>query len=233
MLKEDRKKELTKFVDSLGLGINDLQLLNTALTHGSYLKEHVSHDLRDNERLEFFGDAVLKLCVSEYLMNKYPNYTEGELSNLRAYVVSEKVLTKVAGRLNLKKYVLLGQSERKSIPNSILADSVESFLAVIYYECGLNKTKEFILKNWSDFIELADRNKEKENFKAVLQEYTQGNKLGLPIYKTLSEIGPDHKKEFEVGVYIDNNEFAKGKGKTKKDASQNAAKNALVHLSQL
>ena len=228
-----RKEELSGFLKNLGLNIKNFTLLNTALTHGSYIKESTKEKLQDNERLEFFGDAVLKLYISEYLMNRYTDYTEGELSNLRAYVVSEKVLTKVADRLNIKKYLLLGKGERKSLPNSILADSVEALLAVIYYECGPDKVQEFILKNWLHFIESADRNKEKENFKAVLQEYTQGNKLGLPLYKTLSEVGPEHKKEFEVAVYVNNREFATGKGKTKKDASQNAAKSALISLSQL
>lgn len=236
MLKDNskaRKEELLNFTSSLGLNIKNLKLLNTALTHGSHIKVSSRMSLEDNERLEFFGDAVLKLYISEYLMNRYNSYKEGELSSLRAYVVSEKVLAKVAELLNLRKYLLLGKSEKKSVPASILADSVEALLAVIYYECGPLKTKEFIFKHWLSYIELADKNKDKGNYKAVLQEYTQGNYLGLPLYKTLSEIGPDHKKEFEVGVCINNNEFARGMGKTKKDASQNAAMNALIRLGQL
>lgn len=233
MPKESRKKELVAFLKTLGLNMKDLKLLNTALTHASYIKDFSNNNREDNERLEFFGDAVLKLYISDYLMGRYKNYSEGELSNLRAYVVSEKVLAKIAHKLNLKKYVLLGKSERISTPDSILADVVESLLAVIYYECGPGEAKEFVLNNWHEYIESADKNENKENFKAVLQEYTQGKKLGLPVYKTLSEIGPDHKKQFEVGVYLNDNELAKGAGKTKKDASQSAAKNALSSLGKL
>src|SRR3989338_2638686 len=230
MLKEDRKKVLINFVLSLGLSIKDLNLLNIALTHGSFVKENQLKNIGDNERLEFFGDAVLKLFISEYLMSKYSSYSEGQLSKLRAFVVSGKVLAKIAAKLNLQKYLLLGKNERKQLPVSILADSLEALIAVIYYECGIKKTRDFILNYWFEYIESADKSKDKDNFKAVLQEYLQGNQLGLPFYKTISEVGPDHNKEFEVGVYLNDNELARGRGKTKKEASQFAAKNALVVL---
>ena len=229
MIKDDRKKELMLFASFLGFPIKNYALLNMALTHGSYVKESSKNKLvdNDNERLEFFGDAVLKLFISEYLMSKYTDYAEGQLSKLRAYVVSEKVLSKVAVKLNLKKYILVGKNEKKSLPPSILADTVEAVLAVIYYDCGVENAREFVLKHWKLHIEEADKNCEKDNFKAVLQEYSQGNKQGLPMYKTITESGPDHNKQFEVGVFLNNNEIARGKGKTKKDASQDAAKNAL------
>lgn len=230
MITEARKQDLNTFLKSLGLNIKNLELLNTALTHSSYLKAHKGRSLASNERLEFFGDAVLKLYISDYLMNKYSSYTEGELSNLRAYVISEKILSNIAHNLNIKKYLLLGKSEMKAVPVSVIADAMESLLAVIYHECGSETVKKFIFKNWHDYIEKADKNKEKDNFKAILQEYTQASKLGLPIYKTVSEAGPDHKKEFEVAVYLKNVEIGNGKGKTKKDASQNAAKSAIISL---
>lgn len=227
MLKEDRKKALIVFANSLKLEIENLDLLNIALTHGSYIKG--SKD-SDNERLEFFGDAVLKLFISEYLMNKYADYSEGQLSKLRAFVVSEKILAKIAFKLNIKKYLMLGKNEKKSLPVSILADSLEALLAVIYYEYGLDKTREFILSYWKEHIEEANKSRDKDNFKASLQEYMQGNKMGLPIYKTLSEVGPDHNKRFEIGIFLDDHKLAVGIGKTKKDAGQNAAKNALILL---
>ena len=231
MIKDVRKKELISFLKKVHFNIQDLALLNIALTHASYLKETSKNKkLQDNERLEFFGDAVLKLFISEYLMKKYEDYSEGELSNLRAFVVSEKVLAQIAKKLNLNKYLLLGRNERLSIPDSILADSVEALLGVIYYECGIEKAKEFVLTNWLEYIESADRSKEKDNYKAVLQEYSQARSLGLPLYKIILETGPDHRKEFEVSVVLNNNELAKGRGKTKKAASQDAAKNALFFL---
>ena len=229
-LLNSRKLDLLKFINSLDLKINNLELLNIALTHSSYIKESFRGKLEDNQRLEFFGDAVLKLFISEYLMKKYPKYTEGELSNLRAFVVSEKVLSKIAKNISLQKYMLLGKNEKKAPPESIASDALEALLAVIYYDCGHNSAKDFILNNWIEYIELADKSKEKENFKAVLQEYSQANKLGLPVYKTISEIGPDHNKEFEVCVFLNENELARGWGKTKKEASQEAAKNTLVIL---
>lgn len=233
MLKEDRKKLLSGFTNLLKLAINDLQLLSTAFTHGSYVKESNIKSLQDNERLEFFGDAVLKMFISEYLMSKYPNYSEGQLSKICAYVVSEKVLTKISNKLNLRGYLLLGRNERRATPVSILADALEALLAVIYYECGAHKAKEFILNYWEEHIESVDESIDKDNYKAVLQEFLQGNRLDLPTYKTLSEVGPDHNKKFEVGVFLNNNKLAKGLGKTKKDASQEAAKNALMILRKL
>ncbi len=230
MLTNTRKTQLINFSNSQKLKIKDLCLLNTALTHSSFIKDNSNKNITDNERLEFFGDAVLKLYVSDYLLNKYLNYSEGELSKLRAVVVSEKILGNIAKKINLDKYILVGKNEKKQLPISILADSLEALIAVIYYECGEKKAKEYILNYWYEYIEITDKNKEKDNFKAVLQEYLQGNNKGLPIYKTFSESGPDHDKEFEVAVLLDNNEFARGTGKTKKEASQSAAKNALIKL---
>ncbi len=230
MLSTNRKNDLNNFLKIQNLKIADLALLNTAFTHSSYLKEKSLKDEEDNERLEFFGDAILKLYVSEYLMDKYKKYSEGQLSKLRAYVVSEKVLAVIANKINLKKYLLVGKNEKKTLPISILADALEALIAVIYYESSPNKAKDYIFTHWREYIQAADKNEEKDNFKAVLQEFTQGNNLGLPVYETLRESGPDHDKEFEVAVFLDNNEYARGLGKTKKDASQHAAKNALIKL---
>ena len=229
-LSEGRKKELLSLTALLSLNIDDLVLLNSALTHASFVKEKVKNKHLNNERLEFFGDAVLKLFISEYLMSKYKNYSEGQLSKLRAHVVSEKVLVNVANKINLKKYILVGKNEKRTLPVSILADSMEALLAVIYYQCGTKLIRDFILKYWKEYIEEADKDVEQGNYKAILQEYLQGNKLGLPIYKTMSESGPDHDKRFEVAVYLNHHELSRGTGKTKKEASQFAAKNALIIL---
>ena len=118
------------------------------------------------------------------------------------------------------------------MPISILADSFEALLAVIYYDSGIDSARIFVYEYLKEFIELAGQNIEIDNYKAVLQEYTQKHKLGLPNYKTISEIGPEHNKEFEVVVLLNNNKLAQGKGKTKKDASQCAAKNALENISK-
>ena len=201
MLKQERKKELANFVKTLNLDVSDFEILNLALTHGSY-NPASRKTFTNNERLEFFGDAVLKLFISEYLMSKYNNFSEGELSKVRAYVVSEKVLAKIADKLQIKKYILMGKNEGKNPPLSILADSVEALLAVVYYECGAEKTRNFILENWELYIDSSAIVIDTDNYKAVLQEHLQANKSGLPIYKTISESGPDHLKQFEVGVYL-------------------------------
>lgn len=227
MLDEKRKKQLVKFTENIEIKFKNFDLLNIALTHGSYLKDYKNVQTKDNERLEFFGDAVLKLFISEYLMAKYPDHSEGELSNIRAFVVSEKVLTKVAEKLGIEKFLLVAKNIRHNIPQSVKANSIEALIAAIYYECGPSKAKEFILSKWLEYIHFAVKDREKENYKAVLQEYTQGRKLGLPIYKTVREQGPDHNKLFEVAVYMQGTEIAKGKGGNKKSAEQDAAKNAL------
>ena len=232
MLSSDRKTQLQKLLKSIRLKIKDLDLLNTALTHSSYFKEYKKITNEDNERLEFFGDAVLKLYISEYIMKEFPGYSEGELSNLRAYVVSERVLTRIAQKLNLEKYILIAKGIKVNIPDSVISNALEAVLAVIYYDSGVETARDFILKNWTSHIDLASKNKEKDNYKAVLQEFTQANNYGLPLYKILEEKGPDHKKIFEVGVFLLNNEVARGIGKNKKEASQNAAYNALKTLNK-
>ena len=224
-----RKKRLFDFVSSLKLSIKNFDLLNISLTHSSF-KFKNNHLSPNNERLEFFGDAILKVYISEYLLEKYPDYSEGELSKLRAFVVSEKVLEKISDSLSICDYILTGRNEKRKLPASILADSLEALLAVIYYDCGPNVVKSFILSNWSKYIEQVGENLDKDNFKAILQEYLQSKKLGLPKYVTVSELGPDHNKNFNVAVFLNQNQLGSGNGKTKKEASQQAAKDALNKL---
>lgn len=224
----ERKKELQVFTKTLNVNIKDFKSLDMALTHGSYLKEKNLSLQGNNERLEFFGDAVLKLFISEYLMEHYPSFSEGRLSKLRAFVVSERVLIEVANKTGLKKHIQLGKNEKKTFPKSILADTFEALLAVIYYDCGVHEVRKFIIKYFADIIKSADSEQDIENYKAILQEYTQEKKLGLPLYKTVLESGPDHKKIFEVEVCLNNKKLASGKGDSKKEASQSAAKNALL-----
>ena len=232
-LSEARKKELFNFLHSIKLHLNDYVLLNTALTHSSFIKDQAYSKNQCNERLEFFGDAVLKLIISEYLMENFPAFNEGELSKFRAYLVSDRVLSEIAIKLGVKKYILIGKNERRSTPKSILPDCLEAILAVIYYECGLKKVRDFIICNFKDYLNLASINASFYNYKAILQEYTQDKKLGLPDYKTINESGPEHNKEFEVAVVLNDNILATGKGMSKKEASQDAAKNALCKMKVL
>lgn len=231
-MKFERIKELKEFTQRTKINLSNFKLLNTAFTHSSFIKNSAQSKKLDNERLEFFGDAVLKLCISEYLMGHFKDANEGELSNLRAYVVSEKILIQVAGKLKINEYLLIGKNEKRKISKSIQADAVEALLAVIYYDCGLDAVKKFILENWTEYIDYAAKNKDQENYKAVLQEYTQAKSLGLPVYKTISATGPDHEKIFEVSVYLNDNEIGRGVGNNKKEASQIAAKNAMLKINE-
>ena len=224
----NRKKELQAFLNEIKIDMKNLSQLNLALTHSSNIKNKSLSGTNCNESLEFLGDAVLKLVVSSYLMDKFPHLNEGQLSKFRAYLVSDKVLGEVAKHIGIGKYVLTGTNERRNMPSSILANCFEALLAAIFKDCGLKKVNDFIISNLEDYINVNLINAEFYNYKAVLQEYTQNKELGLPLYKTLNEKGPEHNKEFEVAVVLNNNIIASGKGKSKKEASQQAAKNALT-----
>lgn len=226
-LTTQREKTLKSFLNEIEIELKNISELNLALTHSSYIKGKCLSVGNSNERLEFLGDAVLKLIVSAYLMDNFPLLNEGELSKFRAYLVSDKVLGDVSKNLDIEKYILSGSSERKNMPNSILANCFEALLAVIYKDCGLKKTRDFIISNLGDYINITLLEAEFYNYKAVLQEYTQENALGIPSYKTVCEKGPEHNKEFEVAVVLNNNIIASGKGKSKKEASQQAAKKTL------
>ena len=236
MLASRRNENLQTLVKSLGVDIDHLETLNTALTHNSFNKKKkeciVNVNVSEFQRLEFFGDSILKFVMSEFLMTKCKNLHQGDLSKFCAYLVSEKVLAKIGKELNLEKYILAGKSEKKSLPTSIVADTLEAILAVIYYQCGLDKTRKFVLKHWIKYMDMggASPSFEFENYKAILQEYTQGKQRGIPLYKTINEQGPDHNKVFEIAVILNNIELARGEGKSKKEASQDAAKVALNKL---
>ena len=225
-----RKKDLHSFLDEIKIDLKNIPQLDLAFTHSSYIKDKESSSSNCNEQLEFLGDAVLKLVVSSHLMEKFPHLNEGELSKFRAYLVSDKVLGDIAKHIGLGKYILSGKSERKNMPSSILANCYEALLAVIYRDCGLKKAKEFIINSLEGHININLIEYDFYNYKAVLQEYTQDNAIGLPSYKTLRESGPEHNKEFEVAVILNNNIIASGNGKSKKEASQQAAKNALIGM---
>lgn len=205
--------DLTKY------GINsDNPLLNIALTHSSYANEHHTSDY---ERLEYLGDAVLELVMSEYYY-KNSELKEGEMTKRRSRYVCEEALDAYANTINLRKYIKVG--EGMNINSTITADVFEAIIAVIYLNNGLSKAREFIMDIALPFINnntifLSD-------YKSYLQELVQTDRRSVE-YRVVSESGPDHNKSFEVEVLVDNIVFAKGKGKSKKAAEQDAAKNAI------
>jgi len=203
------------------------ELLKKALTHTSYAYER---NEESNEKLEFLGDSILEFVSSEYLYLKFPKLKEGEMTKVRATVVCEKSLYKVAKKLDFGRFIYLGRSELASGGNdrpAILADSVEAVIAAIYLDGGIEPAKKFIIENLSDEIEIASKNVGLKDYKTVLQEKLQIHGDVKIEYIIISEKGPDHDKTFEAQVSCNNKKLATGTGKTKKQAEMNAAEKAL------
>lgn len=206
------------------------QLLKIAITHKSWAVEHKTED--HNERLEFLGDSVLATIISEYLYKNFPQKTEGELSKLKASLVSKQQLSKWAKELNLGKYILLSSSEELSggrKKDTILAGVFEAILGAIYLDQGIEKCRDFIFgKFLSKGIKI-----ELEDYKSILQEVIQKELKLLPVYEIVKETGPDHAKEFDCIVKVGSDILGYGRGKTKKQAQQNAAKKALENIKKI
>ena len=209
----------------------DTALISTALTHSSYANEHKNDAICCNERLEFIGDAVLGFVCAELLYTKFPQKTEGELSKMRSSLVCEAALDRYAKNIDLGKYLLLGHGEDiaggRERP-SILSDAFEALIAAIYLDGGIENAKKFILSFLNDAIENdAQSHILKRDYKTALQEIAQQNPGELIRYAIIDQSGPDHNKCFTVSVYLNSNLLATGKGKSKKEAEQDAAHKAL------
>jgi ribonuclease-3 len=222
---------LSELQQRIGHRFRDPALLERSLTHTSYANEYKvpSH----NERMEFLGDSVLNLVVSEYLMNACPDSTEGDLSRLRAAVVSEPALAVVARDIGLGPYILLGRGEEQTggrDKDSLLANSLEALIAAVYIDSGKDQAEDFILRFFEDGIKRTCTSGGSFDYKTRLQELCQDRLKQLPDYRIVSETGPDHQKQFEVEVWIKGQLSGHGLGKSKKEAEQRAAKEALVRL---
>ena len=214
----------------LGVHFLNKEILKRALTHTSYAYEKKQES---NEKLEFLGDSILEFVTSEYLYEKYPNLKEGEMTKVRATVVCEESLYKIAMKHNFSDFLFLGKSERmndgKKRP-AILADSVEAVIAAIYLDIGLEEAKQFILKNLEKEIEKATKNVGMKDYKTVLQEKLQIHGNVEIHYSIIKEEGPDHDKKFTAEVECNQKILAIGEGKSKKAAEMQAAKIALRNL---
>jgi ribonuclease III len=207
-----------------------------ALTHSSYTYEYQTPRLLNYERLEFLGDAVLKLVISDYLYERFPHYREGDLTKIRAVIVSDTVLADLAKTLNLGHYMLFGPNELRSggpKKTSNLACAFEALLGACYLDGKLENVRRLLYDLMEEPVTQVDLSKTKDNYKAVLQEYTQAQGLGLPTYTTVRESGPSHRKKFVVDVSIADEGMGVGEGRTKKEAQQAAARQALLALNQL
>ncbi|MCL5746837.1 MAG: ribonuclease III [Patescibacteria group bacterium] len=208
------------------------QLLEQSFVHRSYLNE-TKKKLSSNERLEFLGDSVISFVVSQYLFNKYPAFDEGVLTNLRSLLVNTKSLAQVAKELNFGSLLLLskGEEESKGRQNqSLLADSFEAFTGALFLDQGIDVVSDFLSKVLLPKADIYVKNKSFKDPKSLLQEKVQSKKQNSPVYKVILEQGPAHAKIFTVGAFIDNVLTGKGEGKSKQEAEESAAKQALANL---
>ena len=224
-------KELSTLEDILGVKFLNPDLLKQALVHRSYLNENPGFALAHNERLEFLGDAVLELVVTEYLYLNYPN-PEGELTNWRAALVNARTLADIAQNLNLGEYLYLSRGEAKDSSGKarqyILANALESLIGAIYLDLGMDAAKEFITKNILSRLSNVLTNHLYLDPTSKFQEIAQ-EKVGVtPHYLVLDEAGPDHAKIFRVGLYLGDEMVAEGQGSSKQEAQVDAAEKALI-----
>jgi len=226
------QETFNKLEKIIGASILDKNIYVEALIHRSYLEENDQFTL-SNERLEFLGDSVLNLIIGEYLFNKFPNEEEGFLTKVRAKLVNRNALSLVAENMNLGELLIISSSVPKSITHnskSMLSDALEALIGAIYLDKGIETCKIFIQRK---IIEPALKNGEHlidENYKSQLLEYAQANKFSIPVYQIISEEGPHHDKTFIAEVIIGEKVLGEGKGKSKKEAEQNAAQVALKKL---
>lgn len=208
-------------------------LLIEALTHRSYLNEHRDYAGSHNERLEFLGDAVLELAVTDFLFKKFPAKPEGELTAYRAALVNTVSLSESSQALNTNEFLLLSKGESKDTGRArdvILADAFEAIIGAIYLDAGYAAAEAFIAKNIFNKIDEVIAKRSYQDAKSRFQEVAQEKRSVTPNYETLSEVGPDHSKVFTVGVFIQDKEIARGEGKSKQEAEQAAAQAGLEKM---
>jgi ribonuclease-3 len=224
--------ELSQLEQQLGIVFKDKALLERAFVHRSYLNEHPKLGLEHNERLEFLGDAVLELAVTDYLYNTYPN-PEGDLTNWRSALVKTESLSEIAEVLELSQYLKLSRGEAKGNERSralISANCVEALIGAIYLDQGLDVARDFIAKQVTAKLPAILESGAWVDPKSRFQEIAQERDGHTPIYKVLEESGPDHDKIFVMGVYVGDKLYGKGSGSSKQAAQQVAAANALKQV---
>lgn len=227
------ERELTNLGKKIGVIFKNADLLKEALTHRSYINENSSWPVSHNERLEYLGDAVLELVVTEYLFKKYQNRQEGELTSFRAALVNYQMLSRVAREIKLGDFIYLSRGESKDAGRArevILANAFEALVGAIYLDLGYSKVSDFILRFVIPHLDEVIENKLYRDSKSLLQEIVQEKLKITPIYRVLHESGPDHNKKFVVGVFFSEEFVAEGIGASKQEAESSAARTALKTL---
>ncbi len=225
-MKEFDRKEVARV---LGVDIRQVEFFQTAFTHRSYLNEHRNYPLDHNERLEFLGDAVLELVVTEYLFHHYPN-PEGELTSWRAALVNGEMLARVGAEIGIEPFLMMSRGESKDTGRSrqyLVANAMEAIIGALYLDQGYDAARDFILRVIVSHLPEVFEQKLYADPKSEFQEQAQ-TRLGMtPSYRVLSESGPDHDKCFTAGAYVGDDLVAEGTGNSKQEAQRDAAKNAL------
>ena len=226
---EELLENLKILEEIISIKFKDKNLLATAFVHSSYVNENKLRISNHYERLEFLGDSVFNLIISDYLFKLFPDYSEGKLSTYRSNIVDSNTCQKFFKKLSLEKFILLGKGEKQNFERSkknILADAFEALIAVIYLDQGFQSTYDFLVKNFEeDILEISKISI--SNYKAELQEFIQKKTGERPKYVIVKEIGPEHEKIFHVAVYVEDKEIALGEGVSKKGAEFDAAKKAI------
>ena len=228
---EKDSKDFTKFESETGVTFKDKLLLKQAFTHRSYINENPSTSMHHNERLEFLGDAVLELVVTEALYEKYPNSPEGELTAYRSALVNAITLSGVASDMGMNDYLLLSRGEARDMGKArmyILANTFEAYIGAVHLDQGYDTARE-VIDHWllPKTEEIVSK-KLWQDAKSLVQEKSQEHHSVTPSYKVLAEVGPDHDKQFTVGIFFGDDKIAEGSGKSKQEAEQSAARAALV-----
>jgi ribonuclease-3 len=222
---------------TIGYRFRDRGLLEHALTHRSRVHEDASGGVIDNESLEFLGDSILGFVIADLLFRQFPQHNEGQKSKLKASIVSATSLARLGERIGLGDYLILGRGEEKTGGRqklALIADCYEALIAAVYLDGGIEPAQAFIQRQFEGLIEEAKRTGAQatftEDYKSALQEWLQSHDRGLPVYRLAAEIGPAHRRRFEVEVMISGQPVARAEGRSKKEAAQTAAKAALALL---
>ncbi|MEK7505793.1 MAG: ribonuclease III [Patescibacteria group bacterium] len=223
--------DLTTFEKKIGVTFKNQGFLRTAFTHRSYVNEHKHSKVEHNERLEFLGDAILEFAVTEFLFEKYPKGTEGDLTSYRAALVNTVMLSDIAGKLGINDHLLLSKGEAKDTGRArqaILANALEALIGAIFLDQGYAIVRDFIADNLFHLSDKVVSDETWRDSKSYFQELAQEKTGKTPAYETLKEVGPDHDKSFTVGVYLGSDLAGKGEGRSKQEAEQAAAEDALT-----